>query len=354
MPWRRPAKQKRYWAVVGSGPNKAAADEIRIKLSELCYKTISSDVIENKKHIDLSAEPLIIVCAAGNPEAVTGDIVKDVAIFKAHKSGVVVFADEGENRFDAIADAVIPIPKAPMPLPVILNTVAGHLFGYYAACSIDEDALFLREFKSRLNLVMVEQARRNMTLYESIADGRLRRLVNDFTDRFHRRRNDGAFSLTGVRTISDLILLLKYAAGKLPLDDFRHDFPAAAVTASPIDLLDITLGHAVDELSRPIDAIRHQAKTVTVGTSRKETPLKGVVFDLLRELAFSAQVAPERQCTWPSAGSRGRWPPSTAIPSMRSTIWTPRENRGKRPRSPSPAGEAFPRGCARAPRNRGA
>ena len=281
------AKHKRYWAVVGSGPNKAAADEIRIKLSELCYKTISSDVIENKKHIDLSAEPLIIVCAAGNTEAVTGDVVKDTAIFKAHKSGVVVFADEGETRFDTIADAVIPIPKAPMPIPVILNTVAGHLFGYFAACSIDEEALFLREFKSHLNLVMVEQARRHMTLFESIADGRLRRLVNDFTVRFNRLRSDGAFSLTGVRTISDLTLLLKYASGKLPLDDFRHDFPAAAVTASPIDLLDETLGHAVDELSRPIDAIRHQAKTVTVGTSRKETPLKGVVFDLLRELAFS-------------------------------------------------------------------
>ena len=281
-------KHKRYWAVVGSGPNKVAADEIRIKLSELCYKTISSDVIENKKHIDLSAEPLIIVCASGNPEAVTGDVVKDAEIFKAHKSGVVVFADEGETRFDAIADAVIPIPKAPMPLPVILNTVAGHLFGYYAACSIDEEALFLREFKGRLNLVMVEQARLDMNLYESIADGRLRRLVGDFADRFRQRRNQGAFTLTSTHTISDLILLLKYASGKLPLEDFRRDFPVA-VTPSPIDLLDETLGHAVDELSRPIDAIRHQAKTVTVGTSRKETPLKGVVFDLLAELDFSAE-----------------------------------------------------------------
>ena len=280
------AKHKRYWAVVGSGPNKAAADEIRIKLSELCYKTISSDVIENKKHIDLSAEPLIIVCAAGNTEAVTGDVVKDTAIFKAHKSGVVIFADEGETRFDMIADAVIPIPKAPMPIPVILNTVAGHLFGYFAACGIDEEALFLREFKSHLNLVMVEQARHHMTLFESIADGRLRRLVSDFTVRFNRLRSSGAFSLAGVRTISDLILLLKYASGKLPLEDFQRDF-LAAVTTSPIDLLDETLGHAVDELSRPIDAIRHQAKTVTVGTSRKETPLKGVVFDLLRKLAFS-------------------------------------------------------------------
>ena len=185
------AKSKRYWAVVGSGPNKAAADEIRIKLSELCYKTISSDIIENKKHIDLSAEPLIIVCASGNPEAVTGDVVKDAAIFKAHKSCVIVFADEGERRFDPIADAVIPIPKAPMPLPVILNTVAGHLFGYYAACSIDEEALFLREFKVRLNLVMVEQARMNMNLYESIADGRLHRLVADFADRFHQPEESG-------------------------------------------------------------------------------------------------------------------------------------------------------------------
>jgi glutamine---fructose-6-phosphate transaminase (isomerizing) len=281
------AKYKRYWAVVGSGPNKAAADEIRIKLSELCYKTISSDVIENKKHIDLSAEPLIIVCAAGNTETVTGDVVKDTAIFKAHKSGVVVFADEGETRFDTLADAVIPIPKAPMPIPVILNTVAGHLFGYFAACGIDEEALFLREFKNRLNLIMVEQVRQHMTLLERIADVQLRRLINDFTVRFNRIRNDGAFSLAGVRTISDLILLLKYTSGKLPLEDFRRDFPAAAATVSPIDLLDETLGHAVDELARPIDAIRHQAKTVTVGTSRKEIPLKGVVFDLLRELAFS-------------------------------------------------------------------
>ena len=280
-------KQKRYWAVVGSGPNKAAADEIRIKLSELCYKTISADVVENKKHIDLSAEPLIIVCAAGSPETVTGDLLKDVAIFKAHKSAVVVFADEGEERFNAIADAVIPIPRAPLPLPVILNTMAGHLFGYYAACSIDADALFLRAFKSRLNLIMVEHAKRNLSVDECIADGRLRRLVNDFTRHFQQRKNQGDFSETGVRTISDLVLLLKYAAGKLPLDDFRHDFPGEAAPTSPIDLLDITLGHAVDELSRPIDAIRHQAKTVTVGTSRKEAPLGGLLFDLLLELAFS-------------------------------------------------------------------
>ncbi|MCL2669540.1 MAG: SIS domain-containing protein [Syntrophaceae bacterium] len=282
------AKQRRYWAVVGSGPNRAASDEIRIKLSELCYKTISSDVIENKKHIDLSAEPLILVCAAGNPEAVTGDVVKDTAIFKAHRSCVVVFADEAERRFDAIADAVIQIPRALMPLPVILNTLAGHLFGYYAACSIDEEAIFFREFQGHLSLIMVEQARRHLNPYEAVADGKLRRLVNEFAERFTQRRNEGGFLLMEAKTLADLTLLLKYAALKLPLNDFRRDFPTADGALSPLELLDATLSRAVDELARPIDAIRHQAKTVTVGTSRKEEPLTGLLFELLAKLNFSA------------------------------------------------------------------
>jgi glucosamine--fructose-6-phosphate aminotransferase (isomerizing) len=99
---RRLAATKTYWAAVGSGPNKASADEIRIKLSELCYKTISSDFVEDKKHIDLSSEPLIIVCAAGSKGTVIGDIIKDTAIFKAHKAAPVVIADEGRRSFRAL------------------------------------------------------------------------------------------------------------------------------------------------------------------------------------------------------------------------------------------------------------
>jgi len=282
--------KKKYWAVVGSGPNKAAADEIRIKLSELCYKTISSDVVENKKHIDLSAEPLILVCAAGAPAAVMGDIVKDVSIFRAHKAGIVVFAAEGEDRFNAIADAVISIPQADMPLPVILNTLAGHLWGYYAACRIDEESLFFREFRRRLNLTMIEQVRKNYSLYDVIFDRSFRRMIGEFAARFSERRNAGAFSVISVKIITDIVLLLKYAMGKLPLEDFWSDFAEADGIASPIDLLDITLGHAIDELSRPIDAIRHQAKTVTVGTSRKEQPLQGIIYELLDELGFPTRL----------------------------------------------------------------
>ena len=285
----RLARQKKYWAIVGSGPNKAAADEIRIKLSELCYKTISSDFIEDKKHIDLSSEPLILVCAAGNPETVAGDVVKDTAIFKAHKASVVVFAEEGETRFDRIADSVITIPKAPMPLPVILNTLAGHLWGYYAASAIDDDAAFFREVRNEMSLAVVEQDHKNYTLYQRMLDRNLHRILKDFGEQFTERKNRGVFTLMNARTMTDISLLTKYVAGKLPLEDFWGDFGEEGSNASPIDLLNIAFGQAIDEMSRPIDAIRHQAKTVTVGTSRKEEMPRGVLFDLFASLKCSAK-----------------------------------------------------------------
>jgi len=288
----RKTVNKRYWAIVGSGPNKAAADEIRIKLSELCYKTISSDIVENKKHIDLSAEPLILVCAAGNPQAVAEDVVKDAAIFKAHQAAVVVFNDEGDHSFDRIADAVIPIPSAPAPLPVILNTMAGHLWGYFAACAIDEEAQFFREFRNRLSTEMIKKTKQKLSIFEildMIADISFCRIINDFYADFKSRNQSGAFSILVGKTIADLTLLLKYAAGKLPLQDIRQEFKGDGNLVNPFDLLDAALGTVIDELTRPIDAIRHQAKTVTVGTSRKEREPKGIVFDLLEVLKFSAK-----------------------------------------------------------------
>ena len=62
--------------MVGNGNNRIAAQELRIKLSELCYKSIACDLTEDKKHIDLSSEPLIVVCAAGLPPANARDVAK--------------------------------------------------------------------------------------------------------------------------------------------------------------------------------------------------------------------------------------------------------------------------------------
>ena len=76
------APQRRYWALVGNGNNRIAAAEVRIKLSELCYKSIACDATEDKKHIDLSSEPMILVCAAGLTGSTADDVAKVVIAYE--------------------------------------------------------------------------------------------------------------------------------------------------------------------------------------------------------------------------------------------------------------------------------
>src|ERR1700675_5169570 len=92
----RLAPARRYWAVVGNGANRIAAHEVRIKLSELCYKSIACDGTEDKKHIDLSAEPLILVCGAGLSGSNADDVAKELAIYRAHKAAAVRTTEGGQ------------------------------------------------------------------------------------------------------------------------------------------------------------------------------------------------------------------------------------------------------------------
>ena len=162
----RNALSRTYWAAVGSGPNKAAADEIRIKLSELCYKTISSDYVEDKKHIDLSSEPLIFVCAAGTRRSVIGDIIKDTAIFHSHKALAIVIADEHEDRFDPYSNDIIHVPSVSEHFAPILNTLVGHLWGYYAALTINEGSGFLFNFREDLQNTIDDHFKDGLDIHE--------------------------------------------------------------------------------------------------------------------------------------------------------------------------------------------
>ncbi|HUB73171.1 MAG TPA: SIS domain-containing protein [Solirubrobacteraceae bacterium] len=263
---------RRHWAVVGSGPNRIAAEEIRIKLSELCYHAIACDGTEDKKHIDLSSEPLVLVCAAGLSDATADDAAKEVAIFTAHKAAPVVIVDGHERaRFGAAAQAIA-VPDVEPELAFVLSAMVGHLFGYEAALAIDAGANPLREARSTI---------------EALADGAwpsgeamLRALAPSLRSsaaEFFARLRDGAYNgnleaSTAVRVAS----LLRYATGALPVEAYelergRVGTPEAIVT----DLAEALTG-AISELTRPIDAIKHQAKTVTVGISRSEDELLGV------------------------------------------------------------------------------
>ena len=287
---RRHAAAKTYWAAVGSGPNKASADEIRIKLSELCYKTISSDYIEDKKHIDLSAEPLIIVCAAGAPDTVIGDIVKDTAIFQAHQATPIVIADTGENRFTPYAADVFGVPRLSPHLAPILSTLAGHIWGYYAALTIHEGSRLLHDFREEIQNCLDEFAGQGLDVYEVVLEKSFREKFIAFYQTFRRWQAEGRFP-AAIAPTSDLTLLLKYLAGRLPVGDFELDFDKKGTALNMLDTLFECLGTAINKMARPIDAIKHQAKTVTVGTSRIAQQTEGLLFDALAASGLSvAQV----------------------------------------------------------------
>ncbi|MGM0382700.1 MAG: SIS domain-containing protein [Thermodesulfobacteriota bacterium] len=281
------APTKRYWAVVGSGYNKIAADEIRIKLSELCYKTISSDVVEDKKHIDLSSEPLIVICAAGNRGDVINDIIKDTAIFKAHQATTIVIAAEGEERFIPYADSLFYVPEIEERFSPIITTLAGHLWGYYAAKAIHEESRFLFNFRQEVSSYISASIAKGFDIYQTILEKVFQEKTAKFFSHFKKRMEEGRYTTAmELNAASDLTLLLKYLSGRLPVSDFELDFGVSGTAPNIFDIFFQSIGKAINDMARPIDAIRHQAKTVTVGTSRIWKPIEGLLFETLENNDF--------------------------------------------------------------------
>jgi len=266
------APRQRYWAVVGSGPNKIAAEEIRIKLSELCYRSIPCDFTEDKKHIDLSTEPLTLVIANDLPSLVAQDTAKEVAIFKAHNGRPIVFAALGESCFAPYAEAIVPLPSAGAGLDFVMATVAGHLWGFHAAKAIDQSGWPFRNAAAAMTTALDDPGQSDLTpvgdelaaLFECIVAGDLDAglpahkvaLLGHYQARLH-----SADPADCKRLLSEGIALMKAA---------------------------------YDELSRPIDTIRHQAKTVTVGTTRPQKEIAPLVRRALLELGVAASALAER------------------------------------------------------------
>lgn len=257
------APSRRSWAMTGSGPNHIAAQELRIKLSELCYKSIACDFTEDKKHIDLSAEPMIVVCAAGLTGSNASDIAKEVAIYKAHKALPIVFASEGSN-FDA--PAVIEVPALHPAIDFVLSTMAGHLFGYEAALAIDAQGKAMRAARAVLDDVLSAEHGDEEQKFAALRTAMVQPAA-EILALMRSRQLDGHLQpSTAVR----LSALLRAATGAIILDAVDAEVGTHVTPLSMMGALMETLSQAVDELSRPIDAVKHQAKTVTVGISRAE------------------------------------------------------------------------------------
>ncbi len=263
----RLAPFRRHWAVVGNGPNRIAAAEIRIKLSELCYHSIACDGTEDKKHIDLSSEPLILVCAAGLTGPTADDVAKEVAIYRAHRAAPVVIATRGETARFKVALHTIEVPAVDPDLAFVLSAMAGHLFGYEAALSIDAQARPLREARAAVEAAVGTPFGDRLMLA-------LRPPLEAASARYFAGLRAGAYNghleaATAVRMAS----LFRYATGVLPVEGYELEYGKVGTPGAILDDLVDALTAASGELTRPVDAIKHQAKTVTVGISRSEDAL---------------------------------------------------------------------------------
>ncbi len=253
-----------YWATVGSGLNRIAAQELRIKLSELCYRSIAVDATEDKKHIDLSAEPLIVVCAAGLTGSAAEDTAKEVAIFGAHRSLPIVIVTESEP-VPAAAAAVMRVPETHPALAWILATVAGHMLAYAAATAIDAQAVPLRRARGLLESVAARPADASDDNWQA-----LEATMSGVLDEIRGGGYDGTLSTSAAL---DLALAFEYFAGSMSPSSYHARFGIAPTREGITRRLDDALRRAIDELTRPVDAVKHQAKTVTVGITRADQAL---------------------------------------------------------------------------------
>ena len=268
---RRHALGRTYWAVVGNGLNRVAAEEVRIKLSELCYKSIACDSTEDKKHIDLSSEPLILVCAAGLFDSTADDVAKEVAIFRAHKAAPIVITSGTEARFDAAAEVIATPTTASPELAFVLATMVGHLFGYESALAIDELAQPLRETRAAIE---AEVAASTADIDSQHLLEKLRSQFTPAAQRFFQDLRQGRYNgCLEAGTAAEMASMYRYALGIAPLDAYQLERGRVGTPAVVLEDLTAMLTVAVGELTRPVDAIRHQAKTVTVGISRAEESL---------------------------------------------------------------------------------
>jgi glucosamine--fructose-6-phosphate aminotransferase (isomerizing) len=174
-----------------------------------------------------------------------------------------VIADDGDDRYAGAT--VIPVPSVDPALGFVLSAMAGHLFGYEAALAIDASARPLREV-----MEVVERAAADASSADDVLDevrGGIARPVAEYRDGVRAHRYDGHLEAS---TAVQLAGLLHDVRSDRPVEAYQESTGKVGSPAALVDDLVLALTRAIDELTRPVDAIKHQAKTVTVGISRSD------------------------------------------------------------------------------------
>ena len=106
-------------------------------------------------------------------------------------------------------------------------------------------------------------------LLDRLAPG-LEEPARRFLDGLRANQYDGSLEAS---TATRLASILRYATGTLTLDSYEIEHGKVGTPSTVVEDLTAALTKGIEELTRPVDAIKHQAKTVTVGISRSDETL---------------------------------------------------------------------------------
>jgi glucosamine--fructose-6-phosphate aminotransferase (isomerizing) len=126
----------------------------------------------------------------------------------------------------------------------------------------------MREIRGEIER-LAARARPGENALESLRP-RVEAPIRRFLEGLGEGRYDGQLEAsTAVRLTS----LLRYVAGSTPLESYDIEHGRVGTPSAVIEDLTLAATRAIEELTRPVDAIKHQAKTVTVGISRTDEAL---------------------------------------------------------------------------------
>ena len=92
---------KRNWKCLGSGVNYICAKYTAISLIRNFNKSCAFDVLENHKHIDISAESAVIVFIANIwKKGYQADAYSEIEKMVSHENIPIIITNLGENRYD--------------------------------------------------------------------------------------------------------------------------------------------------------------------------------------------------------------------------------------------------------------
>src|SRR5262249_58978108 len=143
-------------------------------------------------------------------------------------------------------------------------TLAGHLFGCEAELAIDAQAVPLREARSAIEAAV--SGGDGDAVLDRLAVG-VTAPAAGFFDALRTGAYDGHLDASSAVRIASV---LRFATGATPLDAYQVELGKGGTPSTVVEDTTAALSQGIDELTRPVDAIKHQAKTVTVGISRSD------------------------------------------------------------------------------------